>query len=266
MKIGIFDSGLGGLMIAKHIVRALPAYDFIYLGDTERAPYGNRSPQVVYAFLQEAVEFLFSKDCALVIVACNTASAQALRRIQREYLPRHHPARRVLGVLVPTVEAVVASGAHRVGVLATAGTVATGAFTRELKKAAPAAKVWERAAPLLVPMIELDELAHVDAVLARYLSPLLAKHIDTLILGCTHYPLVARRIRKLVGPNVRVVAQTDLIGGKLFRYLARHPEIERTLSRRGKVALLVTDLTPTFAALARRWFGPGAKPKVVQYY
>ena len=261
MKIGIFDSGLGGLFITKSITRRLPRYDYLYVGDTERSPYGNRSGRVVYQFLREAVAYLFKEDCALVIVACNTASAQALRRIQKEYLPQHYPGRRVLGIIVPTIEKVSANRAKRIGVLATAGTVRTRAFTRELRKSDTHMRVFEAAAPLLVPIIEHNEMRLANAAIRHYLAPLLKKKIDTLILGCTHYPIVRRRIKMFAGPSINVVSQDEFIGEKLADYLVRHPEIERMLTRRKRIALRVTDVTPAFRTLSRRWFGRSATLK-----
>ena len=263
MKIGIFDSGLGGLFITKSIVKMLPQYEYLYVGDTERTPYGNRSEKIVYQFLAEAVDFLFRNDCALVIVACNTASAQALRRVQQEYIPAHYPTRRVLGVIIPAVEEAIAHGAKKVGVLATASTVRARAFTRELKKRNTRIMVYERPAPLLVPIIEHDELEYADEMLKKYLAPLIAKKIDTLILGCTHYPILKQRIKKMVGPRIRVISQDEIVGTKLKEYLLRHKELARLLSRRRVVHICVTDITPTFRVCARRWFGKRAPLKTI---
>jgi glutamate racemase len=254
MKIGIFDSGLGGLLVAKSLMREIPQYDYVFLGDTKRVPYGNRSHDTIYEFLQEAVGFLFQQDCKLIIVACNTASAQALRQIQQEYLPKHYPDRRVLGVLIPACEAALENPqATHVGILATSATVESKAFVRELRKISPRVTAYQRPAPLLVPFIENDEADLVSPVLRRYLSPFKGK-IDTLILGCTHYPILKRQIASIMGKGVRIISQDELVPDKLKNYLKRHPEIESTLSRNKTQRFLVTDLTPTMSKMAKAWF------------
>lgn len=255
MKIGIFDSGLGGLTILRSVVRRLPQYDYLYLGDTLRVPYGNRSQETIYEFTKQAVEYLFAQDCQLIILACNTASTRALRRLQREYLPAHYPDRRILGVIIPTVEAARELGAKRVGILATSATVESHAFLKEFKKLHPFAKVFQKAAPLLVPLIENNALAWSGPIVEHYLRAFRSKRIDTLILGCTHYPHLRRHIRKAIGPTIKIIAQNDLIPDKLADYLERHPEIEKTLSRHGRVKIEVTEITKASQSLCRRWFG-----------
>ncbi len=257
MNIGIFDSGLGGLLITKSLIKKLPQYNYIYLGDTKRVPYGNRSSDTIYEFLKEAVEYLFKNDCKLVIVACNTASAQALRRIQQEFLPYHYPDRRVLGVIIPTCE-VAASGSKKIGVIATQATVESGAFVVELKKIDRNISIIQRATPLLVPIIENDALKFADIILKEYLKPFKNK-IDTLILGCTHYPILKKEIQKIVGNKVKVIAQNDLIGAKLKDYLVRHPEIEKLLNKKSKNKFFVTDTTSTMKKNVKKWFGKDAK-------
>jgi len=260
MKIGVFDSGLGGLFVLRALVRDLPEYDYVYLGDTARVPYGNRSPETVYRFLEEAVDFLFKRGCALIIVACNTASAEALRKIQQNYLPKHYPDRRVLGVIIPTVEAALDNAAlARVGVLATAGTVHSKAYVRESKKIAPRAKVFQSAAPLLVPLIENDGARWAAPMLREYLAPLKKARVQKIILGCTHYPALKAQIRRMTA--VPVVSQDELIPAKLNDYLMRHPEIDQRLSKKRGRELLVTDITPTYEKLSRRWFGGKARLK-----
>lgn len=255
MNIGVFDSGLGGLTILRALVRDLPQYSYLYLGDTQRVPYGNRSQETIYQYTKEAVDYLFKRDCQLIIIACNTVSAQALRRIQQEYLPAHYPDRRVLGVIVPTAEAVQELGASRVGILATTATIESKAFPRECKKVSPKVKIFQQAAPLLVPLIEHDGLKWSMPILEAYLRPLLEKKIDTLVLGCTHYPHAKRQIRRIVGKGVHIVAQDEILPKKLEAYLVRHPEIEQKLSKSAKIQILVTDITPTFRKMTRRWFG-----------
>ncbi len=253
MKIGVFDSGLGGLIITHSLIQALPQYDYVYLGDTARVPYGNRSQSIIYEFTRQAVEYLFKNNCGLVILACNTASAEALRRLQQEYLPRHYPDRRVIGVLIPAAEAAVAATTSgQIGVLATRGTVASGTFTRELHKLAPNATVTPQAAPLLVPLIENDGLAWAGPILDEYLKPLTG--VDTLILGCTHYPFLKDQIRRKTGEGVTVISQDEVVPPKLADYLRRHPEIETTLSRHESRSFQVTDLTSEAERLAGELF------------
>lgn len=252
MRIGIFDSGLGGLAIAQAIIREMPHYDYLYLGDTKRVPYGNRSQESIHQFTSEALEFLFQRDCQLVIIACNTASAEALRKTQQEYLPNNFPDRNVLGVIIPTVEEAV-QGSHRVGVLATASTVASGAYATELQRQNPVAEVFQQAAPLLVPLIENDGLKYVDPILEDYLSPLLQAQVDSVILGCTHYSWLKDLVRSKIG--VKVVSQDEIVPSKLKNYLARHPEHETKLGRNGVRRYCVTDLTVGYEDLVTRLSG-----------
>ena len=262
MNIGVFDSGLGGLTILRAMMRRLPQYSYVYLGDTQRVPYGNRSQETIYQYTREAVEYLFKQDCQLVILACNTASTQALRRIQREYLPTHYPDRRVLGVIIPTVEEATSMGAKRIGLLATAATVESNAFVRECRKLHPTATVVQQAAPLLVPLIEQGAIRFSAPILRSYLRPFLRRNIDTLILGCTHYPHLRRHIRTIIGKWIRIVGQDQIIPKKLESYLGRHPEIVKTLSRKPRVRLCVTELTPAMERLSKKWFGKGKLTRV----
>lgn len=256
--IGIFDSGFGGINVLRGIVKALPSYDYLYLGDTARTPYGTRSPEVVYEFTRQAVDFLFAHHCELIILACNTASSDALRKIQQRYLPKHYPGKKVLGVLIPAVEEAAAGTVHKkVGVIATAGTVRSGAFEKELTKLDPAIKVFQSACPLLVPLVEAGEQNSKAAqlILEHYLKPIRDKHIDTLILGCTHYGILEKKIRKFFGPQVRIISEAKVEPKKLKGYLANHPEIETKLSKNSTVTFYSTDLTDTFTALGSKFFG-----------
>lgn len=264
MNIGIFDSGLGGLLIAKAIIQRLPQYDYIYLGDTKNLPYGNRSQAEIYRLTRRAVEYLFKRDCQLVILACNTASTRALRRLQREYLPKHYPDQRILGVIIPLVEAAVARKSHRVGVLATRATVGSRAFVKEFRKAQPRIQVLQQAAPQLVSLIEANELQQASEVLMEYLRPLLRQRVDTILLGCTHYPLIKRQTRNLAGRRMRILAQDDIIPDRLADYLSRHPEIKRVLSRDGRRKFLVTQTSQHVKKLARQWFGKRIKLGLVK--
>jgi len=237
MNIGIFDSGLGGLLVTQAITKALPEYDYIYLGDTKRVPYGNHSQETVYEFTRQAVEWLFAQDCALVVLACNTASAEALRRIQQEYLPATFPNRRVLGVIIPTVEAVRST---TVGVLATRSTVASDAYGKELRTRNSNTEIKQVAAPLLVPLVENDGRPWARPILQSYLQQL--GEVESLILGCTHYSAYKDIIREML-PKTTVLCQDELVPQSLALYLERHPEIAKTLGRNGNRRYCLTEVT-----------------------
>jgi glutamate racemase len=263
-SIGVFDSGFGGLSILKDIHKKMPKYPYVYLGDTARTPYGSRSPEIVYQFTREAIDYLFSKGCGLVIVACNTASAEALRKIQQEYLPKHYPDRRVLGVIIPGAEeAAQVTKNNRVGVLATEGTVRSNTFVKEIQKLNPKIRVFQQAAPLLVPFVEEGEYRSEAArfMIASYLKPLLKQRIDTLILGCTHYGHLESLIRKEVGSEVCVLSEGTVVAKKLENYLSRHPEIEQTLTKKGATIFYTTDLTEKFKRVGSVLFGKPLAPK-----
>lgn len=263
MKIGIFDSGLGGLAITQAIVRRLPHYDYLYLGDTKRVPYGNRSQETIHEFTSEALTYLFANECQLIIIACNTASAEALRKSQQEYLPVHYPDRRVLGVLIPAAEAALeGNSVARVGVIATASTVESGSYQRELNRIREDVTVVSKAAPLLVPLVENDGLKYVTPVLRDYLEELSSAKIDRLILGCTHYCLLKDEMRKLI--DVPVISQDEVVPDKLVDYLMRHPEIESKLSRGGTRAYQVTDLTVGYQDLTKRLAGQSVELELVR--
>jgi glutamate racemase len=263
--IGVFDSGFGGLTVLKSLLARLPQYDYFYLGDSARAPYGSRSLEVVTSFAREAVEFLFDHGCPLVVLACNTASAQALRTLQQRHLPAHRPDRRILGVVRPSAEALaglppgaipgvtqpsLAEGI--VAVLGTAGTVASGSYTLELAKLAPRLKLIEQACPLWVPLVEAGETSGpgVDFFLHKYLDPLFTRpdSPSRVLLGCTHYPLLLAGIRAIVPPAVELIAQGELLAERLADWLARHPEMERRLSRNLHRRYATTDDPAWFAA------------------
>lgn len=261
MNIGIFDSGLGGLVITKSIKKLLPEYNYVYLGDTKRVPYGNRSHSTVYEFTCDALKYLFEKEnCSLVIIACNTASARALRKVQQEFLPKYFPDRKVLGVLIPTAEEVV--NFKKVGILATKGTVNSNTFKSEINKLNSRVEVYQNASPMLVPLIEEGEITLAKPFLEKYLKPLLAKKIDALVLGCTHYPILKKEIREIVGSKIKIISQDEIIPKKLKDYLARHKEIK--LSKKGSIKILFTDITPTVEELSRKWFGKDTKINLVK--
>jgi glutamate racemase len=252
MQIGVFDSGLGGLAIAHAIIGRLPQYDYLYLGDTKRVPYGGRSQETIHQFTSEALTFLFESGCELVILACNTASAEALRKSQQEYLPAFYPDRRVLGMIIPTAEAVFECGpASRIGVLATVSTCESGAYQREIANQNSGAVVVAQPAPLLVPLIENAGTKYLEPILEDYLAPL--SGVDTIVLGCTHYCLIKDSVRGRT--SARVISQDEVIPEKLADYLQRHPEIEQKLSTSGNRRFCVTDVTPANADWARQLMG-----------
>lgn len=261
-NIGVFDSGSGGIDILRGIIKELPSYDYLYLGDTARTPYGTRSKEVVYEFTKQAVDFMFANNCELVIFACNTASSDALRKIQQEYLPKHYPDKKVLGVLIPAAEeAVTKTKNKKIGVIATERTVQSGAFVRELTKIEPKIKVFQNPSPLLVPIIEEGEQDSkiMKMILENYLNPLKTKGIDTLILGCTHYGIVEKQIKKIVGPDITVISEAKIVPKKLINYLRRHPEIDKRLGKNSKVNFYTTDLTQKFVLLGSKFFGKKIK-------
>lgn len=244
--IGVFDSGYGGLTILNGIRKRLPQYDYIYLGDNARAPYGTRSFDIVYRFTLEAVTYLFNQGCPLVILACNTASAKALRSIQQNNLPEIDPSRRVLGVIRPTVETIGdISRTGKIGIFATPGTVRSGSYEMEIAKLYPGFTTITHACPMWVPLIENGEAASpgADYFVKQEVDRLLTKEpgIDTIILGCTHYPILLDKILKYVPEGIRVIPQGNLVAESLADYLHRHPEMERRLTKEGECRYLTTE-------------------------
>jgi glutamate racemase len=244
--IGVFDSGYGGLTVLSEIRKILPEYDFIYLGDNARAPYGNRSYDVVYDFTLEAVNLLFSKGAPLVIIACNTASAKALRSIQQNDLPQISSEKRVLGVIRPSTEEIGAlTNTKHVGILGTTGTIQSGSYEIELKKFAPEITVTQHACPMWVPLIENNRhnsnagkmFIEEDVKALMDKDPL----IDTIVLACTHYPVIKSHIQEILGSKVKVVAQGPIVAEKLVDYLSRHSEMEKRLSKNGTIRYFTTE-------------------------
>lgn len=250
MKIGIFDSGLGGLLTLKDLFTSFPDYDYVYFGDTENMPYGDKASEAVYELTLRGVRYLFSKGCRLVILACNTASSEALRRIQQEYLPAAYPDRRVLGVIRPIAEEAARNG-KSIGVIATRGTVDSGAYRKEIKKLAKKAEVFQLAAPELVPLIETGRLNDAANHLTRYLK-FFPPGMDTLVLGCTHYPLIKGCLART---PIRVVDQTIALIPSFSNYLTRHPEMERELNKTASIEIRVSKRSDHFDRIAREWFG-----------
>lgn len=253
--IGVFDSGYGGLAILRQIRLRLPGYDYVFLGDNARAPYGTRSFDIVYQFTLQAVRKLFSLGCPLVILACNTASAKALRTIQQNDLPRIAPTRRVLGVIRPTVEVIgPMTKSRHVGVLGTAGTIRSGSYGMEIRKLFPDIKVSGQECPMWVPLIENREYASpgADYFVREYIDRLMAKDpaIDTIILGCTHYPLMIDKIRQYTPAGISLVPQGEYVAASLADYLVRHPEMDARLAKGGSCEYLTTEDARQFSPSA----------------
>ncbi|MBC8603617.1 glutamate racemase [Parabacteroides acidifaciens] len=253
--IGIFDSGYGGLTIFDKIRKAMPGYDYIYLGDNARTPYGPRSFEVVYRFTRQAVEKLFDEGCQLVILACNTASAKALRTIQQKDLPLWDPDRRVLGVIRPTVELIdqISTSKH-IGILGTNGTISSGSYSMEIEKMFPHITVTGEACPMWVPLVENNEFDSpgADYFVRKHLEHILHvdPEIDTLVLGCTHYPLLMNKIRAFLPSGITLFAQGEYVAASLKDYLRRHPEMDARLTKQGQCRFLTTESAAKFSDAA----------------
>ena len=253
--IGVFDSGYGGLTILNKIREALPEYDYVYLGDNARTPYGTRSFEIVYEFTLQAVNKLFEMGCHLVILACNTASAKALRSIQMNDLPGIDPERRVLGVIRPTVECIgdITQSRH-IGVLATAGTIKSESYPLEIHKLFPDIQVSGMACPMWVPLVENNESQNegADYFIRKYIDQLLSKdpEIDTMILGCTHYPILLPKIQKYTPKHIRIVAQGEYVAESLKDYLSRHPEMNAKCTKNGSCLFYTTEAEEKFVESA----------------
>lgn len=264
--IGIFDSGYGGLTVMKEILHKLPQYDYVYLGDNARAPYGNRSFDTVYRYTLQCVEWFFAQGCPLVILACNTASAKALRTIQQNDLEKLNPHNRVLGVIRPTTEIIGQyTQSRKIGILATRGTVNSGSYTIEIEKFYPDVEVHQEACPMWVPLIENNEhnSAGADYFVQKHLQQIVqkAKDIDVLLLACTHYPLLLDKIRKFLPEGITVLSQGEIVADSLVHYLERHPEIEQRCSRGGNRSFYTTDDPEDFDAHASIFFGSPLRSK-----
>ena len=255
-KIGIFDSGLGGLYIARSIQKALPLYDYVYLGDTLNMPYGGRSPDTIYQFSENAIRFLFEeKNCDLVIIACNTASVTALKKLQQEFLVKEYPKKRILGMVVPTLEAATELGSTQIGLIATEYTVRSKIYEEEIVKITPSARMFCMPTPLLVPLIEHHGEKYMDMILQDYLEPILREGLDSLILGCTHYVSIKERVRHLTNYRVRVLSQDEIIPQKLKTYLQRHSEMEERLSKGSSFSICTTDINDSFIKNVKNMMG-----------
>lgn len=266
--IGIFDSGYGGLTILEKINEVLPQYDYLYLGDNARAPYGHRSFDVVYEFTLQAVKELFNRGCHLVILACNTASAKALRTIQQNDLPTIDPNKRVLGVIRPSTESLgEITNTNVVGILATEGTILSNSYVIELQKFAPNCEVIQHACPLWVPLIENNQYQSEEgkSFIRKDVEALLEKNpkIDTIVLGCTHYPVLKEYIESILPTNIKVIAQGNIVAQKLTDYLARHPKIEQNCSKNAQIQFLTTEKSSIFDESASKILGLDIQSKTI---
>jgi glutamate racemase len=262
--IGVFDSGYGGLTVLREFVDRLPEYDYLYLGDNARSPYGTRSFETVYRYTLQCVEWLLKQSCPLIVLACNTASAKALRSIQQNDLERLNPAARVLGVIRPTTE-IIGRYTHTnsIGILATTGTVQSDSYEIEIEKFFPQLKIEQEACPMWVPLVENNEhktdgadyfvQKHIDNILSR------GKDIDALLLACTHYPLLKEKIEKHLPENVKLLSQGEIVANSLKDYLHRHNEIENKISKEGKRVFYTTDSAEDFTSKASIFFGETVK-------
>ncbi len=266
--IGIFDSGYGGLTVLKEIIKKLPNYDYIYLGDNARAPYGNRSFETVYHYTLECVKWFFSQGCHLVILACNTASAKALRTIQQNDLPKIDKDKRVLGVIRPTAEIIGSlSESGHVGILGTTGTINSRSYVLEIEKFYPSLKVYQQACPMWVPLIENNEYDNhgTDFFVKKCIQQLLQQDemIDTILLACTHYPLLLEKIKEYSPADMKILTQGVIVADSLKDYLARHPEMEDKCSKTGSRQFSTTDSTEDFDNHASIFFGEPVHAKHV---
>lgn len=264
--IGVFDSGYGGLTILKEFTKLLPQYDYIYLGDNARAPYGNRSFETVYNYTWQCVQWFFKQNCPLIVLACNTASAKALRTIQQDDLAKFYPEKKVLGVIRPTTEIIGKySKTQHIGIMATTGTVQSGSYLIEIEKFFPKVKITQQACPMLVPLIENNEFDNeaADYFILKYLNVLLQKNskIDTILLACTHYPLIKNCIEKFLSKNIKVIAQGEIVAASLKDYLHRHTEIEQQLSQNGVIQFYTTDSAEDFKNHAGIFYGEAVEAK-----
>lgn len=259
MAIGVFDSGLGGLSVLKAFVKIVPEYDYVYLGDNARAPYGGRSSDRIYEFTKQGVQFLFDRGCALVILGCNSASADALRRLQQEWLPVHYPDRRILGIIIPTAEAIAKNYSDKkIGIIGTRATVSSDAYIREIAKCIGGVpRIEQVACPLLVPLIEegWEKTVPAKMIIKKYLRALKGKQIALLVLGCTHYAFIKDTITRVMGKKVVIIDPGVCSARALKTYLEKHPEIESRLEKNKKLQIYSTDTSERIRNLAQRFWG-----------
>jgi len=263
--IGVFDSGLGGLTIFKELIHTLPKYDYLYLGDNHKAPYGNRSSQEIFQFTLEAVEYLFQHNCQIVILACNTASAVALQKIQQEVLPKKYPDKKVLGILVPTIEKILGYpwthpleehhvNPQHLGIIGTQQTINSNSYLQEITKRTTNLKITQLACPLLVPLIESNtSQTKLQNTIKHYIQQL-PKDLDSLLLGCTHYEIIAQLIKNELLPTIQIYQQPQITTQSLKLYLSNHPEIKSKLSKTSNYKFLTTGDKHKVSLLAEKFF------------
>jgi glutamate racemase len=256
--IGVFDSGVGGLTVLKSLLKYLPNYDYIYLGDNARTPYGNKSKEEVYEYTRQAVDFLFKQGCDLIIIACNTASALALRKLQQKYLPRKYPGKKVLGVVRPMAEAIALNKKiKKVGMIGTKATVRSKIYPREIKIRNKKLKIFCQSAPLLVPLIESgwNDEKEIRSTLEKYLQPLKKAKIDSLVLGCTHYPFLEKQICQIMGKGCKIYNSGEIVALSLKDYLRRHSELTIIRHQKPKLLFYTTGGVGAFKLIGDRFLG-----------
>ncbi len=267
MKIGVYDSGLGGLFILKSLKESLPDYDYLFLGDTLHVPYGDKSPEILYQLAQKSVDYLFQNDCQIIITASNTISALALKKLQREYLPQHYPDRRILGVIVPTLEEAIEQNPSRMGLIATNATIESNVYKKELLKKTPDLKLFQQATPLLVPLVENNDIETLKIVIKKYLEPLAQNNIDSLLLGCTHYIALKPLIKEFYGdksPNI--ISQDDFLPKKLAQYLKKHTHFEKKIGKNSSLDFRITNPSPLYRRRIKSIYGEQLSFQVVSYF
>jgi len=256
--IGVFDSGVGGLTVLKSLLKHLPNYDYVYLGDNARTPYGNKTKEKVYEYTRQAVDFLFKQHCDLIIVACNTASALALRKIQQEYLPKKYPGKKILGVVRPMAEAIAANDKFKkVGIIGTKATIKSKIYPTEIKALNPKLKIYCQSAPLLVPLIESgwNDPGEVKETVEKYLKPLKKAKIDVLVLGCTHYPFLEKQICQAMGKRCNIYNSGEIIAKSLKDYIKRHQELGIIWHPKPKLVFYTTGGVGAFKLIGDRFLG-----------
>lgn len=256
--IGVFDSGVGGLTVLRHLLIDHPQYNYIYLGDNANVPYGNKSPEVIYGYSKKAVDFLYSQGCKIIIIACNSASAQALRRLQQEYLPEKYPDLKVLGVIRPIAEKITSiKNIKKIGIIGTKATINSNIYSEEINAIRPDIEIYQQASPLLVPLIEENWIKKPETkmILKKYLRELKMKEVESLVLACTHYPFLLKDIKRIMGRNCLVFDPGKVVSDSLGDYLKRHLEVKLKTSQKGETYFYATDNLESFSNLGRFFLG-----------